>query len=136
MDGFRTVMLFGAVFTELKKGDVDGRTLAHEETHVHQYADCFGVGFAVAVVALFALLGFGVRGYGLWALALLPLLLFYVIYGAEWLYLRLFRGMAARDAYREIGFERQARWIAETWDAPCSMRRQYTSLSWWKRVGN
>lgn len=128
MEGFSTMMFFGVVLTERSK--LSKKTLKHEETHIYQYQDCVGLGLAIATVGMFMLFAFGVQSWWMLLLILIPLLLYYVIYGIEYIYCRL-RGFNNDDAYRWIGFERQAYWIAETWDLPCEEQRHYVSFGWW-----
>lgn len=126
--GYMAVMLFGMVFT--RRDSLSGKALKHEETHVRQYWDCFGLGVALAITTMFILFAFGVQSWWMLLLALIPVLLFYALYGAEYAYHRL-RGLGHDAAYDAIGFERQAEWVAETWNLPCREQHHYVSFGWW-----
>ena len=128
IEGFRTIMLLGMVFTE--HASLSKAVLTHEEVHVKQYADCFALGAAASIVLMFVLFGLDVRSWWMLMLLLIPLLLYYVIYGAEYVYYRCL-GMDGTDAYRSVGFERQAYWIQETWNQPCEKQREYVTFGWW-----
>lgn len=132
MKGFSTMMFFGVVITE--ENALSDKTLKHEETHVKQYVDCFGLGIFVGIILMLVLLTLGIHNnleVGL--LLTIPILLYYVIYGTEYLYWRI-RGFNKTDAYRKIGFERQARWIADTWNLPYNQQRHYISFGWWRNM--
>lgn len=129
--GYMAIMLFGMVFTRRKS--LSGNVLKHEETHVWQYWDCFFLGLAISIMMMFVLFSFGVQNLWMLLLALIPLSLFYVFYGAEYLYHRL-RGLNHNSAYHNISFERQAEWIAETWNFPCKDQHHYESFGWWKKL--
>ena len=51
---FVTIMLFGAVFTEVK--ELSEKTKYHEASHVEQYQTLFGAGLALAVGIMFTCL--------------------------------------------------------------------------------
>ena len=132
MKGFSTIMFFGVIITE--EGVLSGKTLKHEETHVKQYVDCLGFGLLSGIVLMVIFLALGIHDS--WAITLLltiPILLYYVIDGTEYLYWRM-RGFNKTDAYRKIGFERQARWIADTWNLPYNQQRHYISFGWWRNM--
>lgn len=130
MPGFKTIMLFGAVFTELPT--LSAKTRIHESTHVAQYQDCIGLGFISSIILAFGLFALGVNSPWMWILAIYPFFLFYIIYGAEWVWNRVVKKQSSRDAYLSIGFEKQARWCADTWDKPCEEQNFYQSFGWWK----
>ncbi|MDR1336694.1 MAG: hypothetical protein LBK22_07695, partial [Tannerella sp.] len=44
-DGFKTVMLFGLVFTE--KSALSDSVIAHERVHQQQYAECLAAGLCL-----------------------------------------------------------------------------------------
>lgn len=125
MKGFVTMMFFGTVITE--KDSLTEKEKKHEGTHVKQYWDCFAVGGFIAMILMFVLFGFDVRSWWMLLLLLIPALLYYVIYGIEYVILRL-KGRSKEEAYLSIGFERQARWIAETWNLPCEEQNHYVSF--------
>lgn len=126
---FKTIMLFGAVFTE--KSELDGKVLEHEKTHCLQYKDCFNLGIYVDVLLLFILFAFNIVNWNLLYLIIIPILLFYAWYGIEYIVLRL-KGHDHIEAYRNIGFERQAKWRAETWDKPCEEQNHYEQFGWYR----
>lgn len=126
--GFSTMMFFGTIITE--ESSLTEKQITHEGTHVRQYWDCFAVGMALGIVLMFVLFAFDVTSWWILLLLLIPLLLYYTIYGVEYLYW-LLRGYNYDEAYNKIGFERQAYWIAETWNKPCADKNEYTSFGWW-----
>ena len=129
MPDFKTLMLFGAVFTE--NSELNGKTLAHEGTHVKQYWDCFYLGVAFDIIMMFVLFGFGGSFGSLIPLLFVPFLLFYILYGIEFL-IRLMLTRDKKRAYLELSMEKQAQWIAETWDKPCPEQNHYISFGWIK----
>lgn len=130
MEGFSTMMLFGAVVTE--KDALSVKSLKHEETHSKQYTDCFGLGLGIGIILMFILFAFEIQSWWMLLLIAIPVFLYYVLYGVEYLCWRL-RGFNRNDAYMNIGFERQARYIADTWNLPCEQQRQYVSFRWWAK---
>ena len=132
MEGYSTMMFFGVIITE--KNVLSDKTLKHEETHVKQYVDCLGLGLFSGIVLMVIFLALGI--HDCWAITLLlaiPILLYYVTYGTEYLYWRI-RGFNKTDAYKNIGFERQARWIADTWNLPYSQQHHYSLFGWWRNM--
>lgn len=129
---YHTIMLFGFVFTKLDT--LPSKIRIHEQTHIAQYQDCIGIGFMFDIIALFTLFAFDVREYWMYSFIVLPFVLFYLIYGLEWLYFKLIKGLSCKDAYLNIGFERQARHCASTWDKPCEEQNFYGSFDWWKKL--
>lgn len=127
VDNFKTIMLFGVIFTEHESLDEYVKT--HEQTHVRQYNDCATVGACLALFWMFILFSMGVQSWWMLLLLLIPVLLFYIWYGIEF----LVRWIITRDreqAYEDISFERHARWISETWDLPCKDQNHYVSFGW------
>lgn len=131
MQGFSTMMFFGVVITE--KDALSEKSKKHEGTHVRQYLDCVGLGFALSIVTMFVLFTFDVRSWWMLLLLLVPVFLYHVIYLIEFLYWRV-KGYNRDEAYKRIGFERQAYWIAETWDKPCHLQHHYETFGWWKKL--
>lgn len=128
---FSTIMLFGKVFTE--KSSLTEKSKEHEKTHVSQYKDCMYLGLSIDIIMLFVILGAELSYWWFIALLLLPFLLFYIWYGIEF----LVRWIITRDreqAYEDVSFERQARWVAETWDKPCEERHNYGSFEWMRFI--
>lgn len=133
MAGFATVMLFGAVFTEYKK--LTKTSLAHEATHVTQYQTLFMLGLCIDLITLFTCFGFNI--YGLWMLSLIaiPVFLYYVYYGIEYL-IRLIIYRDRDKAYRMIAFEQEAYDLQAEWVKPCTERRSAYSFSFMKYYRN
>lgn len=133
MRGFSTIMFFGFVFTE--KSKLSERELKHESAHVFQYRDCFSAGMILAIILLFTWVALN-DGFGTWwmlTLLLIPLLLFYVIYGINLLWNITVKRMSVRDAYENVCFEKHAYWIDSTWDKPCEEQNHYVSFGWLNR---
>lgn len=137
--GFKTIMLFGSVFTE--KNYLSLESQEHELVHCKQYEALAGVGLFAMIILLFSLLALGCVGYGLFALALVPVFLFYAWYGIEFLVkfiILLCRKMKFKDAWYEayslVSFEQEAVELADEIRKPCSQRKQYTSMRFLKYV--
>lgn len=128
IEDFSTIMFFGVVITE--KNYLTGKALAHEETHVRQYWDCFSLGIVIDIILMFSMFAFGIQSWWMLFLILIPLLLFYILYLLEYFYWVIKVGK--KYAYDKISFERQAVWIAESWYKPCDKRNHYVSFGWWK----
>lgn len=131
MPGFSTMMFCGVVITE--REGLSERVLAHEGTHIRQYWDLTGMGLGLSILILFTLFAFEVESWWMLTLLAVPFTLYYVVYGLEWLYW-LIRVGNSHEAYRKVGFERQARWIEGTWWKPCNMRNHYETFGWWKKL--
>lgn len=129
MEGFSTIMLFGVVYTELSR--LSNESKAHEEVHVKQYWDCFYAGLSFDIIMLFVLLGIEASFWWFIPLLFIPFLLFYAFYGIEFL-IRWTKTKDKKKAYLELSMEKQARWIAETWDKPCLEQNHYVSFEWFK----
>ena len=129
--GFGTIMLFGSVFTEYPT--LGGDSLTHEKAHVYQYRDCFFVGMYLFLIILFgwAIL-VGEPEWWMLALPLIPIFLFYILYGLEYLYW-VCRGKGWKGAYDFISFERHAYWIEETWNLPVEQQNPYCWFGWWRK---
>lgn len=124
---FNTIMFLGMCFTENKK--LTKKEFMHENTHSHQYFDYFGLGSSITIVTMFTLLAFGIQSAWTLLLILLPISMFYILYGIEF----IIRYIKLKDrvlAYRNISFERQARWISESWNKPCPKQFHYVSFGW------
>lgn len=129
LDGFRTIMLFGAVFTE--KDSISSRAKCHEAAHVEQYQTMFTLGLALAVATMFAFLAFDVRSWWMLWLIALPIFLYYLWYGIEYL-VRLVLEQSTKEAYKSISFEREARALQDEYQKPCTERKHATSFSFLK----
>lgn len=126
---FSTIMLFGALFTE--KDSLSEKVIKHEEAHSLQYADCSSLGCAIGILLMFVLFAMDIQSFWMLLLLLIPLLMFYFLYGVEF----LIRWAISKDrvqAYKDVSFERHARYIAETWDKPCEKQNHYVSFGWFK----
>lgn len=132
MPGDTTFMLFGLVVTTKEK--LDDQERIKQDTHVAQYQDCIGLGFMVSIILAFSLFALDVNSAWLWILAIYPFLLYYIIYGLEWSWFRFVKKQVSSQAKRNIGFERQARWCASTWNEPCEKQHFYGSLDWWRKL--
>lgn len=126
--GYSTMMLFGVIIT--KKEELTEKVKAHEGEHVRQYTDCFVAGFILSLVIALSFFALDAGTWKLLYLLLIPFLTFYVIYVVEWGYWMI-RKRNFSDAYFSIGFERQARWIAETWNLPKKKRNKHSFFGWW-----
>lgn len=129
MANFATVMLFGAVFTEHK--ELTKTSLAHEAVHVTQYQTLFMTGLCIAVGGMFTCFGFDILGWWMLSFILIPLLLYYVYYGIEYL-VRLIIYRDRDKAYRMIAFEQEAFDLQQEWVKPCQERRSAYSFSFLK----
>lgn len=98
-----TIMLFGAVFTEAES--LPYRSRRHEHTHVLQYKDFLMLGLFIDIVAAFILFACNIVSWWMLLLLLIPLLLFYVVYGVEYLWKLHIYG---KDTYQNVSFEREA----------------------------
>ena len=63
-------------------------------------------------------------------LILIPVLLYYLLYFAEYLYW-VICGKGWENAYDFISFEQHAYWIDETWNYPCDKKHHYVTFGWW-----
>lgn len=137
--GFKTIMLFGSVFTE--RDSLSKESQEHEFTHCKQYSALVGVGLFAMIGLLFGLLALDCVGWGLFALALIPVFLFYIWYGVEFLIkfcILLCRKMKFKkawyEAYSLVSFEQEAVELAFEVYKPCSQRKEYTSMGFLKYV--
>lgn len=126
-DGYAAIMLFGFVF--IKGESLTKRQIEHEKVHQGQFSDCVGVGLIAAIVTMFTLFACDIRSWWMFLLLLIPISLFYFLYGMEWL-IRLIR--SPHGAYRQISFEREAYDLQEEYRKPCAERRSRHSFSWFK----
>lgn len=94
---YESINLFGILFT---KGYVSMEEENHEKIHTEQIKECTCIGFAV-ITFLCWLFGVSI----LWWLAC-PCT-FYVLYGLEYVLIRLFH-KKQNDAYHDVSFEEEA----------------------------
>lgn len=83
IDGYKTIMLFGAVFTE--SDAVSLRTEYHEEAHCNQYHTLFYFGMFISLLTIGLCLLFGNVGWWMLWLSLIPIFLYYAWYLIEYL---------------------------------------------------
>lgn len=136
--GFKTIMLFGSVFTE--RDNLSLESQEHEFTHCKQYFSLFGIGLYIMIILLFSLLALNCVGLGLLLLIMIPLFMYYIWYGIEFFikFILLFRKMKFMnswyEAYSLISFEQEAVELADEVYKPCSQRKQYYSTGFLKYV--
>lgn len=128
-DGYAAIMLFGLVF--VKGTSLTTRQIEHEKVHQGQFADCVGAGLIIAIIAMFTLFACDIRSWWMFLLLLIPISLFYLLYGIEWL-IRLIQYRNPHDAYHQISFEKEAYDLQEEYRKPCTERRSRYSFSWFK----
>lgn len=73
IDGYKTIMLFGAVFTE--RDSISLRTEYHEEAHCNQYHTLFYFGMFISLLTIGLCLLFGNAGWWMLWLSLIPIFL-------------------------------------------------------------
>lgn len=105
IDGYKTIMLFGAVFTE--RDSISLRTEYHEEAHCNQYHTLFYFGMFISLLTIGLCLLFGNAGWWMLWLSLIPIFLYYTWYLIEYL-IRLCIYRDHDKAYHNIVFEREA----------------------------
>jgi len=127
---FSTMMFFGCVITEGKW--LSKKTIAHEGCHALQYRDVTRIGLPLSVIIFFVTLAFMEIDWWMLSYILVGPLLYYIIYLVEWLVLLFVMG--PHGAYRNIGFERQARWVASTYNKPENEKNKYKFLGWWGKM--
>lgn len=129
IDGYKTIMLFGAVFTE--RDAISLKAEYHEGTHCNQYQALFATGFII--ISIIVLVS-GLNGHaGWWMLWLLtiPVFLYYVWYLVEYL-IRLCIYRNHKKAYHNIVFEREAFDLENDWNKPGIFRRESEGFSFLK----
>ena len=129
--GYSTMMLFGFIFTKKTESEYSGKTKYHEEFHLNQYTDCFGLGLGLAILSAFVLFAFNIVSLWMISLVLLPLFLFYFWYGINFIF-QLIKFRDWDTAYKNVIFERQAYKLGEEWYLPCEKQTKYTSFSFLK----
>ncbi len=119
VSGFKTIMLFGFVFTEKKS--LSASVLSHENMHQKQYAECVGVGLCMAFLCTII---FNI----LW-IWVVPFTLYYILYLIEYL-VHLVRLRNGTKAYHAISFEREAYDLMEECLKNAAFRRSRKSFGW------
>lgn len=122
-----TVMLFGMTFTT--KDRFLFQEKAHYQTHAKQYQDCFSLGLMAGIIFMFTFLALGAETWWLLTIILIPVFLYYVWYGVEYL-IKLCQKKNKEQAKKSIKFEKQAEHIMETANLPCEQQNKYVSLGW------
>lgn len=129
--GYKAIMLFGFIFTKESEEEWDKIERRHEEIHKNQYRDLFCAGLFVDIALLFILLAMGFVTWNLLFLLTIPIFLFYVWYGVnfvkQWTTYKKWH-----DAYRKVIFERQAYALEDEANLPCEQQTPYTSFSFLK----
>lgn len=104
-----TIMLFGFVFSKKKESEMTQATRNHECVHARQW---FEMTASVGTLILIIVLGFGISPWWL----LLSGMVYYVWYVIEWWLRSMIYSVLddewdceKRNAYRDICFEREAR---------------------------
>ena len=128
-DGYAAIMLFGLIF--VKGTNLSQSQLEHEKVHQGQFMDCFSVGLIFAIITMFVLLTFDIVSWWMLLLSLIPIGLFYVLYGIEWL-TRFIQLQDSSQAYLQVSFEREAYDLQDEYKKPCAERRSRHSFSWFK----
>lgn len=100
MNGFGTITLAAWVLTINSKNEINQSVINHECVHAKQWIEC------AVVTAIIVWLLMAVFDISCWWM-LLSLIVFYVLYGLEYLIKRW--NNTADEAYEKISFEREAR---------------------------
>ena len=129
MADFATIMLFGAVFTELS--ELPSRTKYHEGAHIEQYQTLFSTGLALMAGIMFTCFAFNVYGWWMLWLTAIPVFMYYAWYLIEYA-VRLIMYRDRDKAYRMIVFEQEAYDLENEYRKPCPERRSASSFSFWK----
>lgn len=126
MSGFKTIMLFGMVFTE--KSSLSLKSKLHEAAHVVQYQTLFCTGLAAAVITMFVMFTFDIRSWWMLSLLAIPPSIYYIWYGIEFL-VRLATTHSIDKAYYAISFEKEAYYLQEEYVEECENRDHAYSFS-------
>lgn len=132
LPNFSTIMLFGAVFTE-SQYPLSENTKEHEFCHCRQYCDMFNLGIYLAIFIFLIFAAFEIFSLWLLLLVCIPLFLYYICYGAEYVYYLITERKGSDHAYESVSFERHAYWIEQTCYKPEGQRRFYVSFDWWRK---
>lgn len=126
IDGYKTIMLFGAVFTE--RDAISLKAECHEAVHCNQYQTLFATGFVIsAIIALVCGLNDQAGWWMLW-LSLIPIFLYYSWYLIEYL-IRLCIYRDHDKAYHNIVFEREAFDLEKYWNKHDVLRKESKGFS-------
>lgn len=132
IDGYKTIMLFGAVFTE--RDSISLRVEYHEEAHCNQYHTLFDFGMFVSLLTIGLCLLFGNIGWWMLWLSLIPIFLYYSWYLIEYL-IRLCIYRNHDKAYHNIVFEREAFDLEKYWNKHDVLRKESKGFSFLKYYG-
>lgn len=106
--GYKSIMLFGFVFTHTSEEDWTEANERHERgIHVPQYIDCLILGGGIAIIILVTLLLCNIKSWWLCSLITIPLFLYYIWYCLDF-FIQLIKLKTWKKAYKNIIFERQA----------------------------
>ena len=126
IDGYKTIMLFGAVFTE--RDAISLKAEYHEESHCNQYHTMFCFGMFVSLLTIGLCLLFGNVGWWMLWLSLIPIFLYYSWYLIEYL-IRLCIYRDHDKAYHNIVFEREAFDLEKYWNRHDVLRKESEGFS-------
>lgn len=126
IDGYKTIMLFGAVFTE--RDSISLRAEYHEEAHCNQYHTMFCFGMFISLLTIGLCLLFGNAGWWMLWLSLIPIFLYYSWYLIEYL-IRLCIYRDHDKAYHNIVFEREAFDLEKYWNKHDVLREESEGFS-------
>lgn len=128
LPNYKAIMFFWFIFTKESPEEFDKIEIYHEQIHQMQYKDCIGIGFYLAIIIMFTMFALGIQLLWMILLALIPFVLYYVLYGLNFLAL-LIRYMNWDKAYKNICFEKQAYALENEGVIVCQQRTLYVSLS-------
>lgn len=131
LPNYKAIMFFWFIFTKESSEEFDKIEIYHEQIHQMQYKDCVGIGFYLAIIIMFTMFALGIQSLWMIMLSLIPFVLYYVLYGLNFLAL-LIRYMNWGKAYKNICFEKQAYALEVEGVIVCQQRTPYVSLSWLK----
>lgn len=132
IDGYKTIMLFGAVFTE--RDAISLKAEYHEEAHCNQYHTMFCFGMFISLLTIGLCLLFGNVGWWMLWLSLIPVFLYYAWYLIEYL-IRLCIYRDHDKAYHNIVFEREAFDLEKYWNKHDVLRKESEGFSFLKYYG-
>lgn len=122
-----TIMWFICLHGEI----ITAKDEYHENIHVKQFNDCFGLGIALGVIIMFVLFALDIKSLWMLLLILVPFTLYYIWYALEFL-VRLIITFDADKAYKGIVFEQQAYELDDEYWYPCEYKTGYVSFSFIK----
>lgn len=103
VDNIDTKMLFGIIFTEEAK--LSETNIRFYQTKVLQFKDYLMLGLFIDLFTAFLMFACNIVSWWMLLLLLIPVLLYYILYLAEYLWKRRIYG---KDARKNISFEREA----------------------------